>query len=156
MMQGEGIRSAQNKQTIALPLALWLRVAVMTMPALLSWAVPLFDNDDVLSQRKDKLHQRFEKERETSTLPLSWCNHFIYGVLICFILVLAFFWIANNSFFFSFWNETTFICALVEILWALSDPSPVTGIYLLNPSPFPSSPTTELTHTLPTNDSRPC
>ncbi len=25
----------------------------------------------------------------------------------------------------------------VEILWALSDPSPVTGIYLWNPSPYP-------------------
>lgn len=41
----------------------------------------------------------------------------------------------------------------VEILWALSDPSPVTGIYLWNP--FPSPPTSELTHTLPTNDSQP-
>lgn len=51
---GGGVRSAQNKWTTALVLALWLCVAVMKMPALLSWAVPLFWNDDVLSKKKKK------------------------------------------------------------------------------------------------------
>lgn len=152
-MQGERIRSAQNKQTIALLLALidWLCVAVMTMPALLSWAVPLFDNDDVLSKRKDELHQGFEKERKTGTLPLS-CYDFIYGVLFHFWGI---FLDSKLTFFFE-WMKWPLTCTLVEILLVLSDPSPVTGIYLWNPSPFPSSPTSELTHTLPINDSQPC
>lgn len=49
--------------------ALQLCVAVMTMRALLS--ALLFDNDYVLNERKDKLHQPFEKESITSTLVLS-------------------------------------------------------------------------------------
>lgn len=102
-------------------------------------------------REKTKLHQRLEKERETSTLPLSRCNYFIYDL---FFFSFAFFWIANkSSLFFLFFVFFSFgmkqpltahwrnVLEYVEILWALSDPSPVTGIYLWNPSPFPSPPT---------------
>lgn len=85
-----------------------------------------------------------KKERKTSTLLLSWCSYFIYGVLF-----FAFFWIANNSKFLFFvifflfiflflffgmekpltahWRD---VLGSVDTLWALSDPSAVTGIYL--------------------------
>lgn len=158
-MQDERIRSAQNKQTVALLLALidWLRVAIMAVPALLSWAVPLFDNDDVLSKTKDKLHQGFEKEENwhAPALPMLWryllsfilfvfWGIFLDNILTFFLVFLLFFWMK--------WPLT---CTLVELLLVLSDPSLVTGIYLWNPSPFPSSPTSELTHTLSINDSQP-
>lgn len=107
--------------------ALQLCVAVMTMCALLS--ALLFDNDYVLNERTDKLHQPFEKESITSTLLLSHSN---YLFDLCSILH---FWNGKQwLFFFNFfmlfffgmeWCLTTPWCTVLEYkkhwaLWSLS------------------------------------
>lgn len=104
-----------------------------------------------------------KKERNTSTLPLSWCSYFILWSIrlhffffldgkqqLFYILISIFFVLGMKQTLTAHWCN---VLEYVEILWALSDPSPVTGIYLWNP--FPSPHTSELTYTLPTNDSQP-